>query len=198
MTIDPKTRPTNQDATGWTLCIDPGSREWRRQLGVLAWAALEDLALSAHPSDQGWVAPVGVRDIARGIGVTKDTAARAVHILSSARLVVFERVAGRDGRPRSGYRLQLPDGIQVRPRPKPDDTLVSKVGGGCPDREDKRFPDRQDKNDRPRNGDIPADHSTPAHGRDPRSQAIHAPSEALGRSEVPIQPTLFATSHSLF
>ncbi len=198
MTTDPKTRPTNPDTTGCTLWIDARSRAWRRQLGVLAWAALEDLALAAHPSDQGWVAPVGVRDIARGIGVTKDTAARAVHILSSARLVVFERVAGRDGGPRSGYRLQLPDGIQVRPRPKPDDTLVTKTGGGCPDREDKGCPDEQDKNDRPRKGDFPADQSAPAHGRDPPSQAIHAPSEGLGRCEVPIQPTLFATSHSLF
>ncbi len=32
------------------------SRAWRRRLGALAWAALEDLALAAHRSDQGWVA----------------------------------------------------------------------------------------------------------------------------------------------
>ena len=116
MTTDPKTQPTNPDSTGCTVCIDARSRAWRRQLGVLAWAALEDLALAAHPSDQGWVAPIGVRDIARSIGVAKDTVARAVQILSSARLVVFERgVAGRDGRPRSGYRLQLPNGIQCSP-----------------------------------------------------------------------------------
>ena len=141
MTTDPSTPPTNQDTTGYTVCIDARSREWRRQLGVLAWAALEDLALAAHSSDQGWVAPVGVRDIARSIGVTKDTAARAVHVLSSARLVVLERVAGPDGRPRSGYRLQLPSGIQVRPSPKPEDSVVPNAGGGCPDREDKRCPD---------------------------------------------------------
>ncbi len=191
MTTDPKTQPTNPDSTGCTVCIDARSRVWRRQLGVLAWAALEDLALAAHPSDQGWVAPIGVRDIARSLGVAKDTAARAVHILSSARLVVFERgVAGRDGRPRSGYRLQLPNGVQMLPRPKSDDTLAANTGGGCPDREDKRCPDGQDNNDRPRRGDIPADHSTSVHWRDPGSQAIRAPSK--GRFELPIQPTLFA------
>ena len=57
------------------------------------------------------------------------------------------------------------------PRPKSDDTLVAKTGGGCPDREDKRCPDGQDNNDRPRRGDIPADHSTPVHWRYPGTQA---------------------------
>ena len=56
MTTDPKTRATNQGNTGCTVCIDVRSRAWRHRLGVLAWAALEDLALAAHRSDQGWVA----------------------------------------------------------------------------------------------------------------------------------------------
>ena len=59
------------------LVLGTDSRHWRR-VGPLAWAALEHLALAARPDHQGWAAPLGVRDIATGIGVTKDTAARAV------------------------------------------------------------------------------------------------------------------------
>ncbi|MDA8045750.1 MAG: hypothetical protein M0Z30_11025 [Actinomycetota bacterium] len=58
--------------------------------GPLAWAPLEHLALAAHPDRQGWAAPLGVREIATGIGVTKDTAARAVTALSAAGLVTFD------------------------------------------------------------------------------------------------------------
>ena len=57
------------------LVIKADSRLWRRRLGPLAWAALEHLALAAHPDHHGWAAPLGVRDVAGGIGVTKDTAA---------------------------------------------------------------------------------------------------------------------------
>ena len=66
------------------LVIGTDSRHWRRRLGPLAWAALEPLALAAHPDHHGWAAPLGVRDIAAGIGVTKDTAARAVTALGHA------------------------------------------------------------------------------------------------------------------
>jgi hypothetical protein len=145
----------SQDTGGCRLDIDARTRAWRRQLGALAWAALENLALAAHPSDQGWVAPVGVRDIARGIGVTKDTAARAVTILSSAGLVVFERVEGHEGRRRSGYRLRLPDGMHVRPGRTPDDSDASVAGGACPAGEDSRCPCGQDSQGCPTNGDKP-------------------------------------------
>ena len=60
------------------LVTERPAAAWRRRRGPLAWVALEHLALSSHLSDQGWVAPMGVRDVASGIGVTKDTAARAV------------------------------------------------------------------------------------------------------------------------
>lgn len=55
------------------LVTEPPAAAWRRRLGPLAWVALEHLALSSHLSDQGWVAPMGVRDVAAGIGVTKDS-----------------------------------------------------------------------------------------------------------------------------
>ncbi len=40
----------SQDTCGCRLDIDARPRPWRRQLGALAWAALEELALAARPS----------------------------------------------------------------------------------------------------------------------------------------------------
>ncbi len=108
------------------LIVKAQSSVWGRQLGPPAWAALEDLALAAHRTEQGWVAPVGVGDIAGRVGVTKDTAARAVADLGAAGLVVLQRVPPPDGRWRSGYRLQLPDGVELRARPNHPDTALPK------------------------------------------------------------------------
>lgn len=95
------------------LTIDHHSREWRRRVGAQAWAALEHLALTAHPEEGGWTAPVGVRDVATGLGVTKDTAARAVRILTHAGLAHPTATVGANGRKRRGYRLSLPEGISL-------------------------------------------------------------------------------------
>ena len=185
----------SQDTGGCRLDIDARTRPWRRQLGALAWAALEDLALAAHPSDQGWVAPVGVRDIARGIGVTKDTAARAVTILSSAGLVVFERVEGHNGRRRSGYRLRLPDGMHVRPCRTPDDSHASVVDGACPAAEDSRCPYGQDSQDCPTNGDKPVSAlAEPAYPERSQTRPVRPMSEKQRHhdgSNGVVQPTLF-------
>ncbi len=107
---DPSATPAAGAPAG-DLIVNAQSGVWRRRLGPLAWAALEDLALASHYTEQGWVAPVGVRDVASRVGVTKDTAARAVALLGAAGLVVLQRVPARDGQRRSGYRLQLPDGV---------------------------------------------------------------------------------------
>jgi DNA-binding transcriptional ArsR family regulator len=90
-----------------TLVIGTKSGAWRRRLGPLAWAALVHLALIANPDHHGWAAALGVRDIATGIGVSKDTAARAVTVLRVAGLVTVEQLDRPDGRRRSGYRLHL-------------------------------------------------------------------------------------------
>jgi hypothetical protein len=131
----------NDPAQPW-LRVDAGSRAWRRRLGALPWAALEELALTAHLTNQGWVAIVGVRQLATSIGVTKDTAARSVAALRTAGLVTFERVDGPDGRSRSGYRLRLPDGIDIRTPPTyPGETEQQhEAAGGCPDRDDNPCP----------------------------------------------------------
>ena len=75
---------------------------------------LEDLALGAHYDTTGWIAPVGVRHVAATIGVNKDTAARAMAVLGAAGLVTLTPVQGPNGRRRSGYRLNLPEGITLQ------------------------------------------------------------------------------------
>lgn len=77
-----------------------------RRLGPLPWTALVHLALNAAPTDNVWSAPIGVRDLAAGIGVTKDTAARAVRSLAAAGLVSRDRIATTGGPRRSGYPAQ--------------------------------------------------------------------------------------------
>lgn len=106
------TRPGGASATP-ALVMAAESRRWQRRVGPLAWTTLQDLALSSHRSDQGWVVAVGVRDIAADLGVTKDTAARAVSILIDAGLVSRGRVSTPEGRRRSGYLLQLPAPIRL-------------------------------------------------------------------------------------
>jgi hypothetical protein len=105
-----------------TLIVTGASRVWRRRLGVVAWAALEELALAARRVPAGWVAPVGVRGVAAEIGVNKDTAARAVALLGAAGLLSLQRVAGDDGRRRSGYRLTPPPGVEMRDCPAHQDS----------------------------------------------------------------------------
>ena len=58
---------------GPALLIVAGGLSLARQLGPLPWTALQHLAFASQPTNDGWAAAVGVRDIAAGIGVTKDT-----------------------------------------------------------------------------------------------------------------------------
>lgn len=151
-----------------TLVVGLESRQWRRMLGPLAWAALEDLALVARQYEQGWAAPVGVRDLAAAMGVTKDTAARAISALASAGLVTRTRVETDNKRRRSGYRLRLPDGIERRTCPPAQDSHSSELDC-CPDGQDNRSPDPPDT------ARCPADHyDETAETRD-ASTARHPP-----------------------
>lgn len=97
-----------ETATAATLLIKTGSREIRRDLGALAWCCLEELSLVARRTADGWIAPVGVRAIGASLGVTKDTAARAVQVLVAAGLV------RRCGAASSAeYGLYLPDCMDI-------------------------------------------------------------------------------------
>ena len=182
------------NVTSAELVLNPASRAWRRRLGALAWAALEDLALAAHRSEQGWVAPVGVRDVASSIGVTKDTAARAIAALGALELVVLQRVAGRDGRRRSGYRLRLPDGLEFRTCPNRRDVDFSAMSGSCPTGEDRNCPRRDDQENGPVRPDSPpADQPTRQHLLRPDTwKAVSDGPKHRPSPDGAIQPTLFA------
>lgn len=168
------------------LVLGPQSGIWRRRLGAQAWSVLEHLALAACHDQQGWTAPVGVRGIAANLGVTKDTAARAVTVLRFAGLVTLEQLDRLDGRRRTGYRLHLPVGIQLRtcpadrdgplPGARTDHCPASGVKGTCPANQDSAY----------------ADEVTESGGRRPRRdrQAAGRPAPTLA------QPTLFDSSTS--
>lgn len=115
---------------------------------------MEDLALLARGDEKGWVAPVGVRDVAAGIGVTKDTAVRAIAALGAAGLVTLGSVDSPDRRRRSGYRLNLPDGIDLWECPSDPDSRPEASGdddtaGVCPKiAATERWPTDRDTADR--------------------------------------------------
>jgi hypothetical protein len=110
------------------IVLAPASRAWRRRLGPLAWAVLEELAQQASPAHDGWVAAIGVRDLGAAIGVTKDTVARALVTLRSSGVVKTTRVHASDGQSRSGHQLNLPDGISIRRCPNNQDTPTQDNG----------------------------------------------------------------------
>lgn len=141
-----------------SLVCGPASRPWRRQLGAVAWAALEELALTAHQDDHGWVSPVGLRAIATGIGTTTASTVRAVAALCAAALVVLEPVADLNGQRRLGYRLHLPEGTELRRCHIQNGDAAQGLPRGCPDNQDARFPNRYDHRQNGHN-----DHWCPTH-----------------------------------
>jgi hypothetical protein len=121
----------NPPPTGPALVITADSMVWRYRLGPLAWTALQHLALRSLRTAQGWAAPVGVRDIAAGIHVTKDTAAGAVSRLLAAGLVTRGRHETADGRQRAGYLLNLPASMWLIDCPK-DLDIIEDRQADCP------------------------------------------------------------------
>ncbi len=82
--------PARQATAG--LLVAPESRQARQRLGTTAWAVLEDVALDAHIDDHArLVAVTNVRRIALHLGISKDTAARALLRLAEAGLVERQR-----------------------------------------------------------------------------------------------------------
>ncbi len=175
------------------LLVDPASRTWRRRLGPLPWAVLEELALQARPSQQGWVAAVGVRDLGAAVGITKDTAARALASLRSAGLVMSTRVHLPKGPSRSGYRLNLPDGISIRRCPVqhdagPHDGELCLHGeyAGCPNGEYTHALGAENSQ---------ASQAPPADSQD-RDSTAAAPAASNGSVSLD-QPRLFDTAEAL-
>ena len=100
------------------LVTGPSAAALRRELGPVAWCALECLV---ERSDDGATTEASVRVIAADLGVAKNTAHRAVAALARAGLIELIQDRHADGRFRSGrYRLHLDDLLGPRtPPPRP-------------------------------------------------------------------------------
>ena len=110
----------------------------RRELGAVAWAALETLALDGDLDGAGrWVATSNARDLGQRLGIGKDRAAAALAELRLAGLVVAH--AGRDARSAwfapSRYEVRVPvSGSDDKARPSsvaaapPPTTRVPRTG----------------------------------------------------------------------
>jgi DNA-binding IclR family transcriptional regulator len=93
------------------LTVGPEAGEIVRRVGPTAWAVLELLVARA----EGELARVSARSAATAIGLSKDTAARALRTLASIGLI--ERVARRadDGTFAAGvYRVHVPAAVLTR------------------------------------------------------------------------------------
>ena len=119
---------TGPPAPARVLVVTAESSNLRRDLGPLAWTTLQHLALNSYPTAQGWAVGMGVRQVAAGLGVTKDTAARAVARLVSAGLVTREQVKVPGGCCRSGYSLHLPEPMWLEVTPRRGDEGRQEAG----------------------------------------------------------------------
>ena len=100
-------------ASSWEALppVAQGERALRRSLGPTAWAVLTDLCLDAEPAGAGaHVVATSARRVGAHLGITKDTAARALRRLIAAGVVRRRpQGAGVAGRFTSGsYELQPP------------------------------------------------------------------------------------------
>jgi hypothetical protein len=98
-----------------SIIVDSRAAVTRREVGVLAWSVLEEVALAAGAEGKGaFAAAVDARSVAQKLGVGKDTAARGLARLVSVGLL--RRTVGRDPSGRFGvsrYHLELPEGVRV-------------------------------------------------------------------------------------
>lgn len=99
-------------SSGNSVLVGERAGDVRRQLGPLAWAALEVLFSHGTMVDGESIADSSVREIAVQLGVAKNTAHRAVRALRAAGLV--SPIQRRDNEGRfldGGYRLTVPPDV---------------------------------------------------------------------------------------
>lgn len=113
------------------LVVAVSARELKRQLGPMAWAVLEDVALDAEADEAGrLVATTSTRRVADNLGLTPGTTARALARLRSMGLVSHTRHDGPAGRfGLSAYVLAAIPGVEVRTLH--DDSCDGSAGGGA-------------------------------------------------------------------
>ena len=91
------------------VTLGPSAGRLRRELGAIAWCALEVIAEQAITDGDALVARVGVRRLAGEMDVATNTAARAVRVLLDRGLLVRSQRRARSGRFERGlYELVVP------------------------------------------------------------------------------------------
>ena len=115
---------------GIVLLLDERSQAARRQLGPLAWAVFERIALAAGPD--GTPTTTSIRAEAEHLGIAKDTAMRAMAALR--RLGMIEAVVpdrSSDGRfGMASYRVHPPEGVRIRREAAPSTRAPEPNGRG--------------------------------------------------------------------
>jgi DNA-binding transcriptional ArsR family regulator len=101
------------------VVIGDAAEDVRRLVGPTAWCALEVLAtMPPNHVAEAWIVRGSVRELARRLGISKNTAQRALIALRQVGLVKFAQQ--RDGRGRFGdssYDITVPDDVLRRQRP---------------------------------------------------------------------------------
>ena len=96
------------------LVLEADSVELRRALGPTAWVVFEELLLTSTATPSGRRASVSVRSLAAGLGLAKDTVARALSRLRRAGLVTPIQTRTSAGAFAAGtYLLTMPDSIAI-------------------------------------------------------------------------------------
>lgn len=93
-----------------TVALGEGAAAVRRQVGPSAWAALEQLMVSTPVGAAGThVVAASVRDVAAGLGISKNAAHRAMRRLTEVGMISPSQDRSTDGRFVAGtYRLTIP------------------------------------------------------------------------------------------
>ena len=100
------------------LVIGAGATGVRRALGPTSWVVLEELLLASEPAGDGLTltrsCALSVRELARRLGLDKDTVARAVQRLVDAGHVARAQTQTAAGAfARTTYRIDLPVGLHI-------------------------------------------------------------------------------------
>jgi DNA-binding transcriptional MocR family regulator len=117
--------PVRQPEQASGVLVTAGARKLCRAVGTTAWAVLCDVTLDAEADPEGRLAAAtNVRRIADHLGISKDTAARALARLNDAGLVGRHRARSESGRfttPTYVVRLGTSEIILLSGRSCPED-----------------------------------------------------------------------------
>ena len=98
------------------VIVGVAAAQVRRNLGTVAWCALEVLATTPPDDGDGWIVASSVRALAARMGVATNTAQRALAVLREADLVVSVQRRRRNGEfGPSAYRLTMNGDVLSHP-----------------------------------------------------------------------------------